>query len=708
MAGYNIVLNLGGNAVSNSERLATNLAAAAANATTLASALRSVGAAYRSIPNRRFTVPSAPRQSRPYARPLRTASRPATARPYAQGAPYTRHRSTRIASWGYGLSLGGFNARLSSVLQPDENGMLFGMDAGRLMRGVNVAGIAGIAGNIMTSIGRALFKATKMATFSGPMIAGGVMTAALRVLQSDWFAEGAKLISRRHQTREGMGPQYEQTLRNADIISVAYGLDRSTTLSSINVLAGLGVGANNRKITLGEATGLTKVGGLIAQHAGVSFERVMTNIQQLLVTTAPNMRDIRELLNQAPILGKYALKEMEEQGLKGVDVRTYLKDQGALLSVLKRYELSNASNAGMRARGMINMASQDAAALIASNNPFWSYIGNAGSGMIKALATSANKFMSMLVDNRSFLNMVKSLEMTIDKMGDKGTTLVDKLITLVDRIAAYFKIELVDNKAVKEAVDREQAVRMAMGSSQIRERLYQGWLKNGNYTSKTEAGRREEFGMLYEQLTEQAVHNPRILALVKASNDLQSIESLPWGARVASKTLSALQPFAPVAGTASNLFLSDLSAKNKAKIYRAQHEALNVRDSTFRYLPYADTLPSDMTAPLSASSMLTVGINEIVKELLSSMAQLMSVEGFDPSKFNLGSAAGGKDLTGFNRDRRALEIHFHDKLVEWNSTIKTDDPQQVVNEVADTMDQLVAAAIQQALLGSTDKMATRF
>ena len=67
MAGYNIVLNLGGNAVSNSERLATNLAAAAANATTLASALRSVGAAYRSIPNRRFTVPSAPRQSRPYA-----------------------------------------------------------------------------------------------------------------------------------------------------------------------------------------------------------------------------------------------------------------------------------------------------------------------------------------------------------------------------------------------------------------------------------------------------------------------------------------------------------------------------------------------------------------------------------------------------------------------------------------------------------------
>lgn len=691
MAGYNIVLNLGGNAVSNSERLATNLAAAAANATTLASALRSVGAAYRSIPNRRFTVPSAPRQSRPYARPLRTASRPAPARPYAQGAPYTRHRSTRIASWGYGFSLGGFNARLSSVLQPDENGMLFGMDAGRLMRGVNVAGIAG---NIMTSIGRALFKATKMATFSGPMIAGGVMTAALRVLQSDWFAEGAKLISRRHQTREGMGPQYEQTLRNADIISAAYGLDRSTTLSSINVLAGLGIGANNRKITLGEATGLTKVGGLIAQHAGVSFERVMTNIQQLLVTTAPNMRDIRELLNQAPILGKYALKEMEEQGLKGVDVRTYLKDQGALLSVLKRYELSNASNAGMRARGMINMASQDAAALIASNNPFWSYIGNAGSGMIKALATSANKFMSMLVDNRSFLNMVKSLEMTIDMMGDKGVTLVDKLITLVDRIAAYFKIELVDEQAVKAAVDREQALRAAMNDPSTRNDAYQNWLKQGVYTSKTEAGRREEFSRVYEQVAEQVARDEKMLSLVQAKNDLQGIEGVPWRDRFMRGFLGTTW---------------EVSAKNKANIYRSQREALHAPDSVFTYLTYPDTLPNNMTTTQAASSMLTVARNALLKEMNSRIERLNSVEGFDPSKLNnLGSAAGGKDLTGFNRDRRALEIHFHDKLVEWNSTIKTDDPQQVVNEVADTMDQLVAAAIQQALLGSTDKMATRF
>lgn len=50
MAGYNIVLDLGGNAVSRSEKLAANLGVAAANATTLAAALRSVGTAAARCP----------------------------------------------------------------------------------------------------------------------------------------------------------------------------------------------------------------------------------------------------------------------------------------------------------------------------------------------------------------------------------------------------------------------------------------------------------------------------------------------------------------------------------------------------------------------------------------------------------------------------------------------------------------------------------
>lgn len=185
-----------------------------------------------------------------------------------------------------------------------------------------------------------------------------------------------------------------------------------------------------------------------------------------------------------------------------------------------------------------------------------------------------------------------------------------------------------------------------------------------------------------------------MLSLVQAKNDLQGIESVPWRDRFMRGFLGTTW---------------EVSAKNKANIYRSQREALHAPDSVFTYLTYPDTLPNNMTTTQAASSMLTVARNTLLKEVNSRIERLSSVEGFDPSKFNnLGSAAGGKDLTGFNRDRRALEIHFHDKLVEWNSTIKTDDPQQVVNEVADTMDQLVAAAIQQALLGSTDKMATRF
>ena len=108
----------------------------------------------------------------------------------------------------------------------------------------------------------------------------------------------------------------------------------------------MGVAKTGSKLTVNDATALTRVGGLISQQAGVSFERVMTNIQQLMVQSNPNIRDIRELLNQAPILGRYAIDEMERKGITGVDKNTYLKDQNNLLSVLTRYDVENASSPG--------------------------------------------------------------------------------------------------------------------------------------------------------------------------------------------------------------------------------------------------------------------------------------------------------------------------------------------------------------------------
>jgi len=433
MAGYSIVLNLGGNAVSRAEKLAAALATANVNAASLATNLAAINAVSSKMPTRTIRV-STPR-------------RPAVT-PNENGVTnYTRHRSTRIASFGTGFNLGGFSGRLSTILQPDENGNLLGMNAAKLSKALNVTAIAT---NVMASIGKALLKITAYSTLAPLVVSGGIMLTAIKALQSESFAEGVRLISRRHMAKTSLGADYEQANKNADFLAASYGFDRSTTLSSINVLSGLGVGGQKRKISMGEATGLTKIGGLISQQSGAPFERVMTNIQQLLVQDKPNIRDIRELLNQAPILGKYALKEMESRNIKGVDTRSYLKDQSALLSVLKRYELDNASNAGMQARGQIGLATQDMWAKIAGNDKFWSFVGDSGSGIIGAIANGINGLMTALSENPAFKVMVKNLELTFDALGEKGGTFIDKLIALIDMVASKYGFDLGDKQKAKE------------------------------------------------------------------------------------------------------------------------------------------------------------------------------------------------------------------------------------------------------------------
>ena len=71
-----------------------------------------------------------------------------------------------------------------------------------------------------------------------------------------------------------------------------------------------------------------------------------------------------------------------------------------------------------------------------------------------------------------------------------------------------------------------------------------------------------------------------------------------------------------------------------------------------------------------------------------------------------GAEPAGSDLSGFNKDRRNLEIHFHDAIVKWTSNISTDDPQEVVAEVKQNIDQIASEAIQKAMLAATGKMGT--
>lgn len=683
MASYKIVLNIGGNAVSNAERLATVLATANANAQSLAAALRSVGVAASSIPKTPVVVRA--------VGSARAATAGSTGM-HRNDARYTRHPYTRIASFGYGFSLGGFSGRLSSILQPDANGRLFGMDAGALAKGLNVTAIAG---NVVASIGKALFKLTKVSTLA-PMLGSAIpMAAATKMLMSEGFASGVRLISRRHQARMGLGEGYLQANANADYLANSYGLDRSTALSSINVLTGLGVGGSSRRINLNEATGLTKIGGLISQHAGVSFERVMTNIQQLLVQTVPNIRDIRELLNQAPVLSKYALREMDEKGVTGVDVRTYLKDQQALLSVLKRYELDNASNLGMQARGQIALAMQDFWASIAGNTS-WGYVGGASSKIIGSAASGINTLLTAFSGNENFQKWVENLSLTFENLAKNGDTLISKLIDWTDKLSSMLGIDFGDETQARYNVGVSNTIKNALGQEYTRESLFEMAKKSGAFRTNTPEGQKAEFEAMYSQYQQEAEKSRLLREGITVYGKASNFNDLPLSARSMDAFMGGR--------------LKQATAIANEQQYKEFTQNAKPSYLSPLYVPDAvKKLENGKTAnpnvPFFGASLSTALIGQ---DFMNYLEKTAKVGGLDPSQFTSNGGASGDDLKGFNRDRRSLEIHFHDKLVEWNSEIVTDSPQETVQYVADNMDQIVSAAIQRALLGATNKMGQRF
>lgn len=662
MSGYRIVLNLTGNASKKVDRLANDLVRADVAAGSLARNLGRVAAASRGVGRIR---------SGSYGSPT--------------GAPhYTRHRSTRILSYGTGFNVGGFSGRFSNILQPDASGNIMGMNANRLMRGAN---IASLATTLVTKVAKVAMKTIATATITPLAIGGGGMLMAIRALQSESFAEGVRLISRRHQAKLGLGADFERGQSSADFLSKAYGFDRSTTLSSINVLSGMGVGGTARKLSVGEATGLTKVGGLISQQSGVSFERVMTNIQQLLVQTTPHVRDIREMLNQAPILGKYALKDMEEKGVVGVDVRTWMKDQGNILSALKRFELDLATNAGMQARGQISLAQQDFWAKIASNDQFWRYVGYSGSGMIGASGNAMSGIMTMLSNNDAFKVMVKRVELTFEEIAGKGVNFFDKLIVLIDQVANKFDIDLVDKSAARRANDIDNAIDNLSKDSRFRTNLISAAEGRGHFMDVPASVR----GQAEENLVQDFIRK------LKTSGDFRS-------------SVVGAEPLTSVDNARSKWAKQNREMLN-TRSFKDANDWHNQRSLFYTmYSTGKGKIPSrrNRKDPLYENALYKLPLAGIAKERQSFLDEMLATGSFDPASFQGGAEAGGSDLSGFNRDRRALQIHFNAPIVEWESNIETSSPQETVELVQDNIEQIASAAIQKALLGATNKMSTRF
>lgn len=702
MAEYSIILNLTGNAVERAEKLAAALGLAAANATTLAQALRTVGSVSASIPTRTIRVGAAPAGRGAYAGTgrsdpafreyiasltrrsdaLRSMSAYYRELERESATQYRRHRSTRIFSYGTGFRMGGFSGRFSTILQPDADGRILGVDAETFMSRANAIGIAT---GIVTSIGKTIVKAMAKVTV-GQYATGAIgMLALNRILMSEGMAEGVRIIQRRNQAKLGMGDSFMQAQESADMLAANYGLERSVALSTLNVLTGLRVGTKGRVLSISDATALTRVGGLVAQQSGAPFERVMTNFQQILAQDNPNIRDIRELLNQAPILKRYALDEIAKRG-EDIEANEWLKNKANFMDVLTRYDLENSSSIIMQARGMVNVATQDMWAGLAEN-PEWMKVAAYSSELIRSVGNALSSLITALSNDTGFRNSVSSLiELLayLTENTDRITSTVSKITTV---IADYLGLDIGDSREKgKETDQMRRTIEQATDAS--KQEIYRLWVESGASRSTNPEIQKLEFETAFSRWRADWAFDREKQSKVSVYGPLSNDVS----------------PFPEVYSLAPGFVISKPGVRLKNSAAGTSIPKDMVDDGYTIFGDYKTAHPQDAFAASRLQPYYPlVWAQEEIDKMLKSTSKIPDLRG------DVGTGTdGGSSMSGFNRGMRSLTINFNDAIVKWDSQIVSDDPTQVVAEVRESIEQLTSQAIQKALLGATGKMSNYF
>lgn len=704
MAEYSIILNLTGNAVERTEKLAAALGLAAANATTLAQALRTVGSASATIPNRTIRV-NADRRSAGRGSYVGTGRSDPAFREYIASltrrsdalrsmsayyrelerestTQYRRHRSTRIFSYGTGFRMGGFSGRFSTILQPDANGRILGIDAESFMSRANALGIAT---GIVTSIGKAIVKAMAKVTI-GQYATGAIgMFAMNRILMSEGMAEGVRIIQRRNQARLGMGDEFLRAQESADLLAQNYGLERSVALSTINVLTGLRVGTKGRTLNVSDATALTRVGGLVAQQSGAPFERVMTNFQQILAQDSPNLRDIRELLNQAPILKRYALDEIAKRG-EQIDANSWLKDKANFMDVLTRYDLENSSSLIMQARGMVSVATQDMWAKLAEN-PEWMKVASYSAELIRSIGDALSGLITSLSNDTGFRNSVSSLIELISYLTDNTDTITSTVSRLTTVVADFLGIDIGNSKERGREVDQgRRTVEQAVDKKQ--QEVFEMWQKSGLPRSTDPAIQKLEFESTFSLWKSNWAFDREKLGKVTTYGPLVNDTSLLPEYDVIAPGVRVPKPGARAKNMALGTSIPS-SFKNDGFTVFGNYKTAHPQDA--------------FAASRLDPNYVLVWAQEEIERAKKNASKIPDLRG------DVGTGTDdGSSMSGFNRGMRSLTINFNDAIVKWDSQIVSDDPTQVVAEVRESIEQLTSQAIQKALLGATGKMSTGY
>lgn len=282
----------------------------------------------------------------------------------------------------------------------------------------SLAGAAGKAIPALGAFGHVAIGAAKiwMGVHAWRLASSGLpLLVGTRMLNSNNMAEAASNLMQMRMAEKGLGGNYQATLNRATQLAAEYGFSRVGMLNAMNMFTGLNV--DGKKLTPEEASHLAEVVGKIAHVGGLSFERVNVNLQQLLGQAAPSIRDIRELVGQAPFIGKLAMNMMEERGVQG-DYRDWLKNKSNLRSVLDEFNELVESHPVMKARGQIALAKEN----------FWMRIADGLSPYWDKIAQANEKLYSWLSDK--IVNWISNID--VNKVGAK----LDQFILELDTFAS--------------------------------------------------------------------------------------------------------------------------------------------------------------------------------------------------------------------------------------------------------------------------------
>lgn len=282
----------------------------------------------------------------------------------------------------------------------------------------SLAGAAGKAIPALGAFGQVATGAAKiwMGVHAWRLASSGLpLLVGTRMLNSNNMAEAASNLMQMRMAEKGLGGNYQATLNRATQLAAEYGFSRVGMLNAMNMFTGLNV--DGKKLTPEEASHLAEVVGKIAHVGGLSFERVNVNLQQLLGQAVPSIRDIRELVGQAPFIGKLAMNMMEERGVQG-DYRDWLKNKSNLRSVLDEFNELVESHPVMKARGQIALAKEN----------FWMHIADSLSPYWDKIAQANEKLYSWLGDK--IVSWVSNID--VNKVGAK----LDQFILELDTFAS--------------------------------------------------------------------------------------------------------------------------------------------------------------------------------------------------------------------------------------------------------------------------------